>query len=101
VAEATLYLGEAFLATKDLAGARRELEAALGLSEKLTLVPLAANAHYWLGTILNQSGDSAGATRHFLEARKLVDAMHKEARTDDLLARDDLRRILSASPSSR
>ena len=98
-AEATLYLGEALLATKDYAAARQQLETAIGLADKLTLVPVATTAHYLLGMALTQSGDKAGAGRHFTEARTLLETMRKEARTDDLLKRDDLQRI-AAAPSS-
>jgi tetratricopeptide (TPR) repeat protein len=99
-AEAGLYLGEALLVTGDLAGARRELEAALSLSERLGLVSVAANAHFLLATTLTQDGNASGAARHLAEARKLVDGMQKEARTDDILGRDDLRRIVAAAPTS-
>ena len=91
VAEGTVYLGEALLSTKDHAGARSELESALTLTEKLNMRPLSVTAHYLLGTALAQSGDKPAAARHLTQARQLIDAIRTDARTDDLLKRDDFR----------
>ena len=96
-AESALYLGEALLVSSDLAGARRQLESSLSLGEKLGLRPVVAQAHYLLGQTLRQSKDSAGAARHQDQARQIVDAMRKEAGTDDLLKRAELRRVLAAA----
>ena len=87
-------LGEA-LVTKDAVGARRELESALALSEKLGLRSVSANAHALLAAALIQSGDKAAGARHLAQARQVVDAIRTEARTDDLLKRDDIRRIVA------
>ena len=96
-AESRLYLGEALLASGDTAGARRELESALGLSEKLGLRALSANVHYLLATALAKLGDAPAAGRHLADARQIVDTLRQESRSDDLLGRADLRRIVAAA----
>ena len=97
MAEATLYLGEALLAGKDLANAQRELLNALSLAENLTLLPLTATAHYLLSETMFRSGDATGAGRHLASARQAVETMRRDARTDELLSRDDLKRIVSGN----
>ena len=99
-AECLVYLGEALLSARDAAGAVRELEAALTLSEKLGLRSVTANAHYLLSAALIQKGDKAAAARHLKQAQEVVQAIRNEAQTDDLLARDDIRRIVSAGRST-
>jgi tetratricopeptide (TPR) repeat protein len=99
-AEGVLHLGDALLATKDFASARRELESALDLNKKLGRRTLVARAHHLLGLTLRQAGDSAGAARHLNEARQIVESLRKEARTDDLLTREDLGRILKDAPQT-
>ncbi len=99
-AECSLYLGEALLVGGDSSGARRELEAALTLSERLGLRSVSANAHYLLAMASSQIGDKRASGRHLTEARQIVDAIRKEAGTDDLLNREDLKRIVSAARTS-
>lgn len=100
VAESGLYLGEALLASGDAAGARRELEAALALSDKQGLRSISANIHYQLASALERSGQASAGARHLADARQIVDSMRQESRTDDLLARDDLRRIVAPARST-
>ncbi len=95
IAESGLYLGEALLAAGDLPGARRELESALALSDKQGLRSISANLHYLLASTLERMGQASAGTKHLSDARQIIEAMRQESRTDDLLARDDLRRILA------
>jgi tetratricopeptide (TPR) repeat protein/TolB-like protein len=96
-AEGVLYLGESLLAGRDFAAARSELETALDRAQRLGLRPLAARSHYLLSITLKNTGDQSGAARHLAEARQIVEALRKEAGTNDLLARDDLRPIASGA----
>jgi hypothetical protein len=75
---------------KNYAQARQELEGVLGKSEKMGLQTALARTHYLLGTALRLSGSSADASRHYGEARRILDAVRKEARSDDLVTRSDL-----------
>jgi len=93
VPEIRLYLGEALLASGDTAGARRELESALALSDKLGLRSISANLHFQLASTLGRMGQAAAGARHLADARQIVETLRQESRSDDLLARDDLRRI--------
>ena len=95
VAESRLYLAEALLAAGDTAGARRELESALALSEKLGLRSISANLHFLLASTLDRMGQAAAGAKHLANARQIVEGLRQESRTDDLLARDDLRRIVA------
>jgi Flp pilus assembly protein TadD len=51
----------------DFAGAKRELSIALSLN------PNSGRAHYELGSVLFQTGDSAGAVEHFRLAARDAD----------------------------
>ena len=95
VAEARMYLGEALLSTGDAAGARRELESSLALSDKQGLRSISANLHFLLASALDRTGQAAQGAKHLADARQIVEALRQESRTDDLLARDDLRRIVA------
>jgi tetratricopeptide (TPR) repeat protein len=92
-AECSLYLGEALLASGNVTAARAELQAALNRADTLGVRPLTARSHYLLASVFKRIGDQAAATRHVEQAGQIVEALRKEARTDDLLARDDLRPI--------
>ncbi len=88
----SINLGEALLKTKDYAKARSELDRALARAEKLKLVPLQAQIHDLLGSVLLQSGTRADAARQFAEARKLLDEITKSA--PDLVKRSDFSPII-------
>jgi len=97
VAETRMYLGEALLLTGDTAGARRELESALALSDKQGLRSISANLHFLLASAFERLGQAAVGAKHLADARQIVEALRQESRTDDLLARDDLRRIVATT----
>jgi tetratricopeptide (TPR) repeat protein len=88
--ECAISRGEALLIVKDYAQARQELERVLGKSEKMGLQTALAKTHYLLGTVLRLSGSPADASRHYAEARRILDAVRKEARLNELGTRADL-----------
>lgn len=95
--ECSVYLNEALVNAKNYSLARRELERALSRSEKLGLKDLQAKSHYLLATALRLSGSGAEASRHYADARRIVDEMRKEAKSDALLKRSDLSSIYTDS----
>jgi tetratricopeptide (TPR) repeat protein len=88
--EAALDLAEALLNTHQYPAARKELEAALRTSEKLGLQALLARGHHLLGRTLELTGSRAEASRHFTDARRILEAIHQESGTDAILQRADL-----------
>jgi tetratricopeptide (TPR) repeat protein len=97
--ESSLYLAEALLDKKDYARATQVLDAMLGKSEKLGSRALLARNHYLLARALVRISHEADASRHFSEARRLAEEIHSEARTDDVLKRDDLSPLYKAPTS--
>jgi tetratricopeptide (TPR) repeat protein len=100
-AECSLYLGEALLLTQNLADARTQLESAAAAADALGLRAVAARSHYVLARVLENGGDVTAAERHLGQARQIVNVLRQEARTDDLLIRDDLRPIAVQAAASR
>jgi eukaryotic-like serine/threonine-protein kinase len=88
--EASLQLAEALMNTHQYPAARNELEVALKTSEKLGLQALLARSHYLLGRTLELTGSGAEASRHYAEARRLLETIHVESGTDAILKREDL-----------
>jgi len=88
--ECSLYLGEALINTKDYSAAGQELEAARRRSESMELRPFLARSDYLLARALQLAGRGAEAVRHEEEARRVIEEIHKEAASDDILKRDDL-----------
>jgi tetratricopeptide (TPR) repeat protein len=91
--ECSVYLGEAFVNSKDYLRAREQLEEATRKSGELGSRALLARCHYLTGTTLQLSGQAAAASSHYDEARQLVEEIHKEAGNDAVLKRVDLRPI--------
>jgi len=89
-ADASLDLAEAFLNTREYAAARTELEAALRTGEKLGLQAQLARGHYLLARSLQATGNAAEAARHQAEAFRILEVIHKEAKSDAILKRADL-----------
>ncbi len=98
--EASLDLAEALLNTRGYAAARTELEAALRTSEKLGSQAQLARGHYLLARTLQLTGNAAEASRHQAEAARLLEEIHKEAKSDAILKRADLSAI-SAQPAGK
>ena len=92
--ECTVLLGQALIETKRLPQARQELERALAKCEKLGLQALLARSHYLLAIALRSTGSAAEGSRHLGEARRILEEIRKEAKTDDVVKRADLAPIL-------
>jgi len=97
--ECSIYHAEALMNLKSYEPARKELESALNKSEKLGLRALLAESHYLLGRDLELAGKAADATEHYQQARKILDDIQKDAKTDSIVKRSDLRPIYAHSVS--
>jgi tetratricopeptide (TPR) repeat protein len=91
--EASVYLGEALVESKDYEHARQELERVLPGAEKLELRAVLAQAHYSLATALRLSGHGAEATAHYRQALQYLDEIRKDTGSDAFLQRSDLKPI--------
>lgn len=88
--ECSLYHAEALTNLKKYESARKELESALSTSQKLGLRALLAQSHYLLARDLELAGQAADASDHYKQARKVLDDIQKDAKTDSLMRRSDL-----------
>jgi Tfp pilus assembly protein PilF len=91
--ESSIYMADAMIRNHDSLHARQELERALLQTEKLSLRPLGARAHYLLATQFRMSGNAAEAQQHYQNSLQLLDAMRKEAGAEKILQRSDLKTI--------
>jgi tetratricopeptide (TPR) repeat protein len=91
--ECSIHRAEALINLKDYARARKELETALRKGESIGLRGLLAPAHYMLANVLSVTGYHVEASRHSKESLRLLEEMHREARSDALLQRADLKPI--------
>jgi serine/threonine protein kinase/Tfp pilus assembly protein PilF len=91
--ECSIYHADALLNLKSYDPARKELESALDKSEKLGFKALLAQSHYLLARDLELSGNAADAPEHYRQARKILDEIQKEAKTDSIVKRSDLKPI--------
>jgi tetratricopeptide (TPR) repeat protein len=91
--QASVYLGEALLATNHADAAREELDSAVGRADKLGLRVVQARAQYFLGKALAASGKAAEAVPHYREAVKLLENISKEDGAGRVLERSDLKDI--------
>ena len=92
-AEAKLYQGVALNATKKAADARVTLDEALVTAERLGARALLARIHHAIGESLRLSGKESEAESHYAKARQQLEEIRKDARTDAVLARHDLREL--------
>ena len=97
--ECLIYHAEALMNLKSYEAARKELESALYRSEKLGLRALLAESHYLLGRDLERAGKAAEAPEHYKQARKILDDIQKDAKTDTIVKRSDLSPIYAHSIS--
>jgi tetratricopeptide (TPR) repeat protein len=88
--ECSIYHAEALMNLKSYEPARKELESALSRSEKLGLRAMLAQSHYLLARDLELSGKAADAPEHYQQARKILDDIQKDAKTDSIVKRSDL-----------
>ncbi len=91
--ECSIDLAEAMMGSGDAAAARRELERVLGRAESLGAQMLTARIHHLLSRALTSGGQKDEASRHAAQARRIIDDIHREAGTDDVLKRADLAAI--------
>jgi eukaryotic-like serine/threonine-protein kinase len=73
------------------------LNRALARSEKLGLQLLQAKTHYLLATALRLSRDAKEASSHYADARRILDNIKVDAKSDSFLKRSDLGTIYSES----
>jgi tetratricopeptide (TPR) repeat protein/predicted Ser/Thr protein kinase len=88
--ESSVYLGAAMGAAKDPRGGHQELDRALAKAEKLGLRVLQAKAHYFLASLLTQSGNVKEATPHYREVVRILESISKEDGSARVLERADL-----------
>jgi eukaryotic-like serine/threonine-protein kinase len=96
-AEGSLNLGAALLRANSVRQAKGEIESALTKAERLGARGLLVRGHYLLGEAVRLSGQIASAAPHYRQALQLLDELQKEARTDTLSTRFDLRAIREQS----
>ncbi len=99
--ECSIYRGEALTQLKDYARALKELEAAVRKGESLGARALLARANYLLANVVYAKGNPAEASRHSKEALRLLEEIRKEARSDALLQREDLKPVAKLAQSSK
>jgi tetratricopeptide (TPR) repeat protein/TolB-like protein len=97
--DCSIHLVEALLAARQPVQASREGERVLAASEKAGLQALLAKSHYLLAKASEATGDSSNASRHYAEARRILEEIRKEAGTDAVIKRTDLRPIYADSAS--
>jgi tetratricopeptide (TPR) repeat protein len=95
--DSSLSLGQALLAARRDREARDEADRTLARSDKLGLRALQARAHFLLAECQRQSGAAGEASRHLAEARRLLEEIRKEAKSDAVVRRADLAPILAES----
>lgn len=93
----SIALGDALLQTKDYSGAQDQLQSAVRKSEDSAMKSLLPEAHYLLSQVLRKKGNNADADRHLQQAAQLTEEMRKEANSDALLQRADLKPIVQAA----
>jgi serine/threonine protein kinase/lipopolysaccharide biosynthesis regulator YciM len=86
-------LAEATIKSKDYAQARQMLENDLTRSEKLGSRIETARIHFLLGEAIRLGGDPRGATSQYGQAMRALDDLKKEAGSEHLLERADLKAI--------
>jgi eukaryotic-like serine/threonine-protein kinase len=94
--ECSVYVGAAQGHARQYADARRELENALSQAEKLGARMLMAQAHHFLAAVSRDSGSEAEGRQHAEEARRVLEAIRRDAH-DDLLKRADVKMLLADS----
>jgi eukaryotic-like serine/threonine-protein kinase len=96
-AETSLHLGAALLKANNLAQAKAALESGMVRSERIGARALQASGAYLLGEAVRRSGTAVNAAPHYRQALQVLDELQKEARTDSLATRFDLRQVREQS----
>ena len=99
--ECSIHRGEALLRLKDYARARTDLDTAVRKGESLGARSLLARANCALANLLSATGNQAEASHHAGEALRLLEEMRREARSDALLQREDLKPVAKLAQSSK
>ncbi|MBZ5646411.1 MAG: tetratricopeptide repeat protein [Acidobacteriia bacterium] len=86
-------LGEAYLAAKDYAKARQELERATGRAEKLEARALMARSEFGIATALRLQNHAADAALHYRKAVRLLDEIKTDAGPDAIAKDQELNGI--------
>jgi len=94
--QSSLSLAEALEKSKDYAGAKDQLERILGTSDRLGTRLLTAKINYWIANSMHATGNSEAGTR-YSQTLSLLDSLKKEAGSEHLLERTDLRGIYDDS----
>ncbi len=92
--ESSIYLGEVLLKKGDQDRAREVLEQALGRSDRLGARALVARSHYLLAESLRQTGNEAESRRHTEQARRSLQEIQQESKSEAVAKRADLAPIL-------
>jgi len=95
--EASVYLAEAMLQDRNLAGAKAELDRTLARSEKMGLLLLQARIHFLLGTALQSSGSTNESNSQFRSALNLLERIQKEPGGEHIADRADLKPVFAAA----
>ena len=98
--DASVYLGEALLASGQTAAAQQELDNAVAHADKLGLRIQQAQAQYWLGKSLDRSGDTKEAVSHYREAAKILESLSKQDGAGRVLERADLKNVYQDAAKS-
>jgi eukaryotic-like serine/threonine-protein kinase len=96
-AQCSTYRAEALLGSRDYARAQQELQSALGKAEKLGLRELLAKDQYLLATALRLTANGTEASGHYREALRWLEEIRKEAGSDKVIERADLKPIYTES----
>ena len=90
---ASIYLGEALLATNQTNAAREVLDNAVARAEKLGLRVEQARAQYLLGDALANSGKKQEAIPHYRQAVNILESISKQNGASRVLDRSDLKDV--------
>jgi Tfp pilus assembly protein PilF len=83
------------LQAHDVAHAKQEVDRALLRSDKLGQQALSAHAHYLLATMARDARNNADARDNFRWVINTLDGMKKDQGAENLLSRDDIKRMYS------
>jgi len=95
--ECSTYIAAVNIDSNNYSQARQLLERSVADSQRLGLNVLLAKSHFLLAEALRLTGDQAEAAHHYSEAHRIIDEIHKEAQTDDVMKRTDLSKIYQES----
>jgi tetratricopeptide (TPR) repeat protein len=91
--QASVTLGQALAESKSYAQARPVLEAVVRRAQDDGVKSFFPAAHYWLAVALRGSGKTAEAEAHLQVAKKALQDIRNESRSDDVLKRIDFKPI--------